>query len=110
MDSPFKNIKVPQENNASQSWLPHVDPNDTNFGQIVSSFLPYFFGAVGIILLLIIISSGYQMMTSAGDPKKMQAAQGKLTTALIGILILFSSFFIIQLILKFLGINLSIFT
>lgn len=77
---------------------------------LVTKALPYIFGAAGIILLLIIISSGYQMMISKGDPKVMQLAQGKLTTALVGILILFASFFVVQLILKFLGIDITIFS
>ncbi len=73
----------------------------------ITNGLPYIFGAAGIILLFNLISSGIKMMTSAGDPKAMQAAQAKITTSLIGILILFGSFWIVTLVLQFLGINLD---
>lgn len=102
MDSPFKNIKVPSTGGK-------IDVNTTSFGEIVAQLLPYIFGAAGIILLFIIISSGFNMMMSKGDPKAMQVAQGKITTAVVGIIILFTSFFIVQLLLQFLGIGITVF-
>lgn len=77
--------------------------------ETISMILPYIFGAAGIILLLNIISAGLKMMTSQGDPKAISAAQAKLTTSAIGILILFVSFWIVKLVLQFLGIDLLLF-
>lgn len=77
--------------------------------KLITNALPYIFGIAGIILLLNIISSGLKMMTSAGDPKVLQVAQAKLTTSLIGILVLFASFWVVQLIMKFLGIDTILF-
>lgn len=71
--------------------------------------LRYIYGAAGIILLLNVISSGLKMMTSKGDAKVMQAAQSKLTTSAIGILILFVSYWIVQIVMTFLGINTRLF-
>lgn len=76
---------------------------------LISNFLPYLFGAAGIVLIINIISSGLKMMTSSGDQKSLQSAQSKLTTSFIGILILLVSFWIVQIILEFLGINRKIF-
>lgn len=73
--------------------------------RIIVALLPYIFGIAGIILLFNIISSGLKMMTSQGDPKAVGAAQAKLTTSAIGILILFTSFWIVNLLMQFLGIN-----
>ena len=78
-------------------------------GKIVSDAMKYLFGAAGIILILTIISAGYQMMTSRGDPKVMQTAQGKITNAVLGILILFVSFWLVATIMKFFGINIGLF-
>ena len=105
MDSPFKDIKVPVSGTAT------IDVNDTSIGLggIITGILPYIFGIAGIILLLNIITSGFKMMTSTGDPKVMQAAQAKLTTSVIGISILFVSFWIVMLIMKFLGIETILF-
>ena len=74
--------------------------SSSGLGRVITDLLPYLFGVAGIILILTIISSGYQMMMSKGDPKAMQVAQGRLTTSVVGILILFSSFFILPLILR----------
>lgn len=105
MDSPFKDITVPTVGN------PAVDINsDTlEFGEILTDILPYVFGVAGIILLFNIISSGFKMMTSQGDPKVMQAAQAKLSTSMIGVVILFVSFWLVQLIMQFLGVKTSLF-
>lgn len=73
--------------------------------KLITDLLPYIFGAAGIVLLFNIVSSGLKMMTSQGEPKVMQAAQTKLTTSAIGILILFASFWIIRLVGQFLGIG-----
>ena len=73
----------------------------------IAKTLPYVFGIAGIILLLNIISSGIKMMTSQGDPKALQTAQAKLSTSAIGILILFTSFWIVKLIMQFFGISFS---
>lgn len=106
MDSPFKDIKIPVAGTAK------IDINNSNlkFGNIITTALPYIFGIVGIILLLNIITSGLRMMTSRGEPKTLQAAQAKLTTSLIGILILFASFWVVQIIMKFIGINTLLFS
>ncbi|MFZ3301488.1 MAG: hypothetical protein WA152_02095 [Microgenomates group bacterium] len=72
---------------------------------IYNTVLPFVFGISGIVLLFNLISAGFKMMTSVGDPKAIQMAKSKITTSLIGILILFSSFWIVQLIWKFIGID-----
>lgn len=74
-------------------------------GFVIQLVLPYLFGAAGIILILNIIVAGYQMMTSAGEPKTLQAAQGKITSSIIGIVIIFISFWIVSIIMKFFGID-----
>lgn len=89
-----------QINSGLPSWIMFVTPLF-----FILAALPYLFAIAGIILLFMIISSGFQMMTSKGDPKVMQTVQGKLTTSVIGIVIIFASFWIVQLILKFFDIN-----
>jgi lipopolysaccharide export LptBFGC system permease protein LptF len=43
-------------------------------------------------------------MTSAGDPKAMQAAKANLTHGAIGFLIVFMSYWIVQIILNVFGL------
>lgn len=51
----------------------------------------------GIALILIIIS-GYRLMTSQGNPEKVQAAREQLTSAIIGLLFIIFSLAILQII------------
>ena len=44
-------------------------------------------------------------MTAAGDPKKTEAAKGRLNTALIGLLIVVFAYLIVQFIDSFLNIQ-----
>jgi len=83
--------------------------NSATPANLITDALPYIFGVAGIVLLFNIVTSGFKMMTSQGDPKVMQAAQAKLTTSAIGILILFASFWIVKLVMQFLGIDLTLF-
>lgn len=74
-------------------------------GPIISKLLPYLFTISGIILLLYLIYGGIQYMLSRGDPKGMQAAQGRITTAIIGFIIIFISFWLVQLLGRVLGLT-----
>ncbi|HAU65145.1 MAG: hypothetical protein UU02_C0014G0006 [Candidatus Woesebacteria bacterium GW2011_GWA1_40_43] len=74
-------------------------------GDIIGSILPYIFGAAGIALLIYLIIGGLQIMTSRGDPKAMQSAQGKISNAIIGFIIVVFAYLLVVLIGKILGIQ-----
>jgi len=76
-----------------------------NLGDVVSQLVPYIFGISGIILLLMVVFSGFQMITSAGDPKAMEAAQKRLTNSIVGFIIIFAAYWIVQLIGRILGVE-----
>jgi hypothetical protein len=78
---------------------------NATIGEIVSSFLPYIFMFAGIALLIYLILGGFQLMLSRGDPKAIQSAQGKITNALIGFVIIIIAFLIVQLLGQLLGIK-----
>ena len=54
----------------------------------------------GIILLFLLIAGGFMMISSAGsgDQKKAATSKTMITDALIGFLVIFLSYFIIQII------------
>lgn len=54
----------------------------------------------GIILIALIVAGGFMMIASAGsgDQKKAAAAKTLITDALIGFLVIFLSYFIIQIV------------
>jgi len=61
----------------------------------------------GIILLVLIIAGGFMMIASAGsgDQKKAATAKTMITDAAIGFLVIFLSYFIIQIIEVITGVT-----
>jgi hypothetical protein len=76
-----------------------------DIGGVISKILPYIFGISGILLLLFLLFGGLQLMFSAGDPKKTQSAQGKITNALVGFIIVFLAYWLTQLVGTILNIQ-----
>lgn len=79
--------------------------SDSKPGEIISGLLPYVYVIAGIILLVMLIMGGIGLMTAAGNPDKMKAGYGKITNALIGFLIIFVSYFVVQLVETILGVK-----
>jgi hypothetical protein len=71
---------------------------DAKIGIIISALLPYLFVIAGLILFGAIIASGFQLLMSAGNPESTKKAQGCLTHAVIGFVIIFVSYWLIQII------------
>ncbi len=74
-----------------------------NIGYILGQALSYVFAAAGIGLLLMIISSGFSLMMSAGDAKKLAGGKATLTNSIIGFILVFSAFWIVQILGTVLG-------
>lgn len=68
-------------------------------GSIVSDvFKSYFLPAVGIVLFVYLLLGGYEIMTSAGNPKGLASGKGKITNALVGFVIIFIAYWLVQII------------
>jgi len=76
-----------------------------SFTDIVKNLLPYIFSIAGIILLLYLILGGLQLMFAGGDPKKVQASWSKITNAVIGFVIIFVAYWVVQLVANVLNIQ-----
>jgi len=78
----------------------------TSVGDLISKLLKdYIYYIAAIILLVYLIMGGIQLMLSRGDPKAMQSAQGKITNALIGFVIVIFAYVIVKLIGQIFGIE-----
>lgn len=75
-----------------------------SLGEVVSRITPYIFAAVGILLVFYFLSGGFKLMTSGGDPKKIEGGKKIIVNALIGFIIIFTAYWLVQIILSFLGI------
>lgn len=58
-----------------------------------------------IIFFFVMLLGAIQWITSGGDKAALDAAKGKITNAIIGLVVLFSILAIVQLIEAFFGIN-----
>lgn len=74
-------------------------------GGIVSELITgYAFPLAGMVLFVMLIWGGFEMMTSSVSGKK-DAGRQRMTAALIGFMLLFSSYWIAQLIQTIFGVN-----
>ena len=74
-------------------------------GTIISAILPYLFPLAGLLLFLYLVFAGFQFLTSGGDPKKVEQAKQRLTNGIIGFLIVFISYWLVQIIARILGLT-----
>jgi len=79
---------------------------DTTPADIINTLLYYIFTIAGIILLFMLISGGFTIFVSAGNPEKIKKGTTLITNALIGFFVIFSAYWIIQVIEWTLGIKL----
>ncbi|HTK03149.1 MAG TPA: hypothetical protein VL401_00020 [Alphaproteobacteria bacterium] len=63
------------------------------------------FVIASVIFLFMIIIGAIQWISSGGDKAGLEAARGKISSAIIGIVILFATFAIIKVIEGFFGVN-----
>lgn len=70
----------------------------TSVGGFINSLFAKVLGIVGGIAVLLIIISGYRLMTSQGNPEKVQGAREQLTAAIVGLLFVIFSLVILEMI------------
>ena len=69
----------------------------TNIGSILDAMTPLIFGFAGFGLLLMIVSSGFTLLTSAGDAKAMEKGKKGLTNGIVGFVIIFVAYWLVQI-------------
>lgn len=67
---------------------------------IIGRIIYVFLSIIGIVLLVLLIVAGYLWMTAAGDAKKVDKAKAYIRNAIIGLIIVTSSFAITSFILS----------
>ncbi len=67
-------------------------------GMFINQTLNLIFPLAGLILFVMIVWGGFEMLTSAANKKGLDAGKQRVVSALIGFLLLFSSYWIIQII------------
>jgi hypothetical protein len=82
----------------------NVNANNT-ISAIISNAIAILFTVAAVAFVFMIIWGAFQWITSGGDKEALGKARGRLTNALIGILILALAFVIIQTVGQIIGLN-----
>jgi len=76
-----------------------------SIGELLSALLPNVYIIAGLILFFLILLGGYGLLASGSDPEKLKQSSKAVTAALAGFLIIFVSYWIIQIIELITGID-----
>lgn len=68
-----------------------------HLADVVNQAMPIFFAISGIALFIYLVWGGFDFLMSMGDPKKAEAGKNKITHAIIGIIIIFAAYWILQI-------------
>lgn len=84
-----------------------VEDKFPTFGEFFSTILFNVYAIAGVILLILLLFGGLSIIIGAGsqDSSKIQQGQKTLTASLIGFVVIFTSYFIIQLIETLTGVQ-----
>jgi len=74
-------------------------------GVLVNNILPNIYIAAGLIIFIMIAIGGFMIITNAGKPDKTADGNKIITSAIIGLVVLFASYWIIQIIQVITGVN-----
>lgn len=87
--------------------LGDVEPPDRGYalslGNLISSLLNFVMIIAAILVFLYLIWGGIEWITSGGDKAKTESARNKITSAIIGLIVLAASWAVLQLALQLLG-------
>lgn len=78
---------------------------NATIGAVLSELLKYVYPVAGLILFAMLIAGGFGLLTAAGNPEGLKKAQGQITSALIGFVIIFVSYWLIQLLQAVFGLG-----
>ncbi|MBI3290138.1 hypothetical protein HYZ78_01950 [Candidatus Microgenomates bacterium] len=74
-------------------------------GEVIGEILKYLLVIAGFLLLLYLIYGGFQLMTSAGNPDKTKGAREIITRAVVGFVVIFVAYWVIQIVGTVFGIT-----
>lgn len=79
----------------------------SDLGDIIGFLLPVAFTLGGILLLGYLIMGGFTYLTAGGDDKRVGEAKKMITNAIIGMVIIFTSYWVIQIVETVLGLDIT---
>lgn len=83
------------------------DKSINNVPGVISNIIVILLITAAILSLLFLVIGGVRWVISGGDKAKLDAARAQIVAAIVGLVITFLAFFILQLILGFFGLSLT---
>ncbi len=80
--------------------------NIDTFGTLISAIVKNAFVLAGVVSFILLILGGFGIIVGGGDSKKLEASRGKIVGAVIGLILVIASFWIVQIIEKITGLPL----
>lgn len=71
----------------------------------INLFIPLAFIFSGIILLFLLIGGGFSIIASGGNAKSVEQGKNQISGAVLGFLVIFSAYWIIQIIQTITGVK-----
>ena len=79
--------------------------NSDNLGSIVGTIVSLIFAIAILAALLYLVYGGFRWLTSGGDKQAVASARDHIIAAIIGLVIIFLSYLVLNIILQFFGLN-----
>lgn len=97
---------MPTWESCSINGVPQIKCFEVVFANLISAIT----GLAAIAFFVMLVYGGFRFLTSGGNPKAMEGAQGTMTSAILGLAVIIIAWLILLLIGYFTGIDLTVFT
>ncbi len=103
--SAFAANSICDSNPATNQFSALCNLTSASFGGLVGSLIQLIFIIAVVVALLYLVYGGFRWLVSGGDKTQVGAAREHIVAAIIGLVIIFLSYFILNLLLTFFGIG-----
>lgn len=86
--------KITINDNVIQGPLKNIN----TLADLINTIVQFIYPFAGILLFVYLVWGGYDYLLSRGNPDKVKAGQGKITSAMVGFILLFLSYILVKII------------
>lgn len=83
--------------------------NITHIADLINILFTFIYPLAAILMFLFLVWGGYDFLLSGGNPEKIKSGKARITYALVGFLLLITSFLIVRLIARIFGLTEGLF-
>jgi len=106
-------LTIPGTDNTLEGPLTNINGEENpvfgasgvTLGGVITNALFTIFGLAALALLLMLVLGGFKMLTSTGDPKKIDSGKQQITYAIVGFIVVALTFWIVQILATIFGLQ-----